>query len=65
MNLPGFTAEASLCQTSERYHMVMTPALAADGREVLPQFCYSPVPGVFCCYTPWFGWNCRRLHVLE
>ena len=64
MTIPGFTAEASIYKTSERYHMVRTPGVVADRGEVVPQYCYSPRPGTFCCYSPWFGWTCRHLFTL-
>jgi hypothetical protein len=37
MNMPRFTAEASLYQANERYHMVEILVAPADGRKVLPQ----------------------------
>ncbi len=65
MNIPGFTAEASLYQTSERYQMAGVSHVLTDGRQVMPQFCYSPRPGLYCCWTPWFGVQCRLLHFIE
>jgi len=37
MNMPGFTAEASLYKPSERYKMVGTLATLAGSAEVVPQ----------------------------
>ena len=37
MNMPGFTAEASLVKTSDRYHLVASRAPVAGSRLVLPQ----------------------------
>jgi hypothetical protein len=40
MNMPGFTAEASLYKTSEHYKAVGTPDVLAGGVEIVPQqFC--------------------------
>ncbi len=64
MNMPGFTAEASIYQTSERYQMPGVLHALTDGRQVMPQFCYSPSPGIFCCWILGLGWQCRRRHVL-
>jgi hypothetical protein len=65
MNMPGFTAEASLYKTSEDYHMAGTAAPLAHAQSVLPQWCYTSPSGYVCCWTPWFGWNCRRLLTVE
>lgn len=37
MNVPGFTAEASIYKTGERYEMIRDIGHVADGRAVLPQ----------------------------
>jgi hypothetical protein len=68
MNKPGFTAEASLYQTSERYQMLGVPNVPVDSREVIPQlrgpFCRTS-GGVICCWTPWSGWQCVERHFIE
>ncbi len=61
MRMPGFTAEVSLYRTSERYRM-LTAGTLADGRDVVPQWCYSPRPGQFCCCYPYLGCYCRTIH---
>ena len=60
MSMPGFTAEAALYGSSVHYRAVGTPRSPDRGEEVVPQFCYSPQPGVFCCWLPYTGWYCRR-----
>jgi hypothetical protein len=37
MNMPRFTAEASLYKTSGRYQQVAIPAIGARRQEVIPQ----------------------------
>ena len=69
MNIPGFTAETSLDETSGRYQMVIDPNVPADVRGVVPQlrdqsFCRSS-GGVTCCWTPWYGWQCSQRHLIE
>jgi hypothetical protein len=69
VNIPGFTAEASLYKTSERYQMAEIPNAPAVGREVVPQlrqqtFCRTS-GGVTCCWTPWYGWQCVERHLIE
>jgi hypothetical protein len=68
MNIPGFTAEASLYQTSERYQMVGVPNVPVDGREVRPQLRHPlcrTSGAVTCCWTPWYGWQCVERHFIE
>jgi len=54
MNMPGFTAEASLYETSGRYRMASTGVLAAPilSQAVLPQQIWCCVDG-YCseCYV--------------
>ena len=69
MNIPGFTAEASLYETSDRYQVVGVPNVPPDGREVVPQlrpqtYCRTS-GGVTCCWTPWYGWQCFQRHTIE
>ncbi|HEV2915790.1 MAG TPA: hypothetical protein VGX92_21085 [Pyrinomonadaceae bacterium] len=68
MNIPGFTAEASLDKTSKRYQMVGVSDVLVDGREVIPQlrqpYCRT-IGGVTCCWTPWYGWQCVERHFIE
>lgn len=61
-NIPGFTAEAALRQPSVGYQMAGAREALTDGRQVVPQWCYSPRPGLHCCWTPWLGWRCFRFH---
>ncbi len=49
-NMPGFTAEVSLCKTSGHCHMIET-ARASESREVLPQLAVGVDPYCFNdCY---------------
>lgn len=41
MNMPEFTAEASLYKASRHYHMEATPTIGATGKAILQQ-------GVYC-----------------
>jgi hypothetical protein len=49
MNIPGFTAEASLYQVNERYHMVEILVTPADEGKVLPQLVCVYDRGSRCC----------------
>jgi hypothetical protein len=58
--MPGFTAEASLCQVSERYAIARPLVATADGRRILPQLCYQDSDGYICCWSWMLGvWKCR------
>jgi hypothetical protein len=55
VNMPGFTAEASLPTTDERYQMLGTLDPDASHGRVVPQFCYRDCVGGYCiwrCYGP-------------
>ncbi len=55
MNVPGFSAEASLYKTGERYNGLRAPATLANGvAQVLPQFCYRR-GGYICCWESHTG----------
>jgi hypothetical protein len=41
MNLPGFTAEASLYRTGERYKLEGVGANGARTQAVIPQICFT------------------------
>ena len=59
MKMPGFTAEASLYQTSEVYEHSMVWISSADGQEVMPQG-PPPPPGSSPGYFPDpHGYYCR------
>jgi len=48
-HMPGFTAEASLYTTAERYRLpYFSTSVAASGK-VLPQICFSNEGGTTCC----------------
>jgi hypothetical protein len=50
MNIPGFTAEASLYTSEERYRMARLSPLVAESGIVLPQFCFTDDDGRrICC----------------
>ena len=53
-NLPGFTAEASLPNTAERYRLLGAPDPDASDGKVVPQMmrCYWECHGGHC------GWYC-------
>jgi hypothetical protein len=55
MNIPGFTAAASLYQAKERYQMTETLVAPADGSRVLPQWVICS--GGCCCTS--FGCFCQ------
>ena len=72
MNMPGFTAEASLYHTSERYQFVPSWIEGTGGQEITPQQDFippTPMPPFlrcspctfgrqFCCPPPGFGLRC-------
>ena len=59
MNMPGFTAEASLYQANERYQMIGTLVAPEDGRKILPQqVCH--VSGAYICCCMWGVCRCFR-----
>ena len=58
INMPGFTAEASLSEATEHYHMLGSCTVRAGGGVVLPQqlrtlwdFCHTDMEGRIteCC----------------
>ncbi len=61
MRMPGFTAELSIAASDAAYNNVYRGGSSAAGAAVSAQFCYSPHPGLFCCYWPWTGWTCHVL----
>lgn len=67
MNLPGFTAEASLCQAKDRYYAAEASSDLRNGqRIIIPQariildgFCIGN--GSYCCFRDANGkWWCGR-----
>jgi hypothetical protein len=65
MNMPGFTAEASLKQTTSRYKMTEDSRKPKSGKVVVPQarildgFCIGN--GSYCCFRGLDGkWSCGR-----
>jgi hypothetical protein len=71
MNMPGFTAGASLYKTSERYQLASNWLEGPGGQPVIPQQDFVPLPriGIFsctpcmygqqvCCPPPGFGLAC-------
>lgn len=65
MNLPGFTAEASLDQTSNRYIMAEPSDDRGNRDQIIPQarildgFCIGN--GSYCCFRgPDGKWSCGR-----
>jgi hypothetical protein len=59
MNLPGFTAEASLYKSSKTYQMTLTSASLSNSSEVIPQrYCYRRGCLFCCCYDGGYGCNC-------
>jgi hypothetical protein len=72
MNMPGFTAETSLNETSERYQLVASWIEGTGGQGITPQQDYIPPPPLpsvfrcspcadgrqFCCPPPGFGLRC-------
>ena len=66
MNIPGFTAEASLF-TSLTHGREMGHPLRVDVERVVPQLRDGPVCqpdgfGRLCCYDPYVGYYCFRVH---
>ncbi len=56
MNIPGFTAEASLYQASRCYQMTGDPGRHGSGEGIIPQ-----APIILDCFcTPNFGFCCCR-----
>jgi hypothetical protein len=55
MNIPGFTAEASVCKTPGNYQMAGTPNDLAGNRGVVPQisFCRRAFRGCLRGYQPY------------
>jgi hypothetical protein len=55
MNMPGFTAEASLFRSHERYQFPVNHVARADTRDIVPQvwFYFPPWDGrIFICLPP-------------
>jgi hypothetical protein len=52
MTMPGFTAGASLYETSARYHMTGAPDALAEAGRVSPQVTFRPITlGATCTST--------------
>ena len=49
MNIPGFTAEASIYQKDEGYHTTRALDAPTDGKTILPQMVCSYSGGARCC----------------
>jgi len=67
-NIPGFTAEASLYATEERYSFAYDPV--TDITRVLPQrYCYPVGRGMYmCCDCDFDGCRCEGAglgHILQ
>lgn len=65
MNMPGFTAEASLRQTSNRYILAECAHDVRSSERIIPQarvlegFCFRD--GSYCCFkNPDGTWTCAR-----
>ncbi len=66
MNLPGFTADQSLYQTSASYRQSGSAGIAGDGSAIAPQFCvYLPCvslpSGRICIRLPILGRRCLTI----
>lgn len=66
MNMPGFTADESLYQTVEWYHMGGMSEYMMGSGEVLPQLCASSPclnlnVGRFCVNLPVLGRRCVNI----
>jgi hypothetical protein len=66
MNIPGFTAEASLCKSTDYYretafrsqvHLQEIVLQLRDGPR-----CQPDGQGRICCYDPYRGYYCFRIH---
>jgi len=63
--LPGFTAATSLLGPLNQYAASSNSDTSPNTRAIVPQSrCYSPQPGVICCWYPWAGWLCIHRHIL-
>jgi len=61
MQIPGFTAEASLYTTEGRSRRAyFSPSVAASGK-VLPQFCFTNGRETSCCYCYGGSCHCKTL----
>jgi hypothetical protein len=62
MNLPGFTADASLYQTTNRYNMTGDSRNLRSGEGVIPQArvldCFCLPSGRYCCCRAEGRWTC-------
>jgi len=65
MNIPGFTAEASLYRTVRQFNPAETSAAFARRKTIVPQarilegFCFRN--GTYCCFkNPDGTWTCGR-----
>lgn len=63
MNIPGFTAEASLHQTSNPYNMTRDSSNLWSSEGIIPQLpivlrCFCTPNGRFCCCRDGRGWVC-------
>jgi hypothetical protein len=69
MNIPGFTAEASLYQTHGHYRVAGAPNNFAGGEEILPQLCVGLSSGelywcrLFCAYCRFYGYYCWPCYI--
>jgi len=65
MNIPGFTAEASLSKSAEYYQKEGASQFYAQ--KIEPQLrdgrrCEPDGLGNICCYDPYLGYYCFRRH---
>ena len=59
-HMPGFTAEAALYRTRERYRHIGSPDAQISRGEVHPQLCRIR-GNTLCCLVPGLGWDCREI----
>jgi hypothetical protein len=57
MNMPGFTAEASLYTTTEHYEWIRNPSVEAGKHGVIPQQFALPYPSCWIEYCFYVGEN--------
>jgi hypothetical protein len=61
INIPGFTAEASLYTAGERYRMAHFSLSVGEGGIVRPQFCFTDDDGrTICCESFGDFFSCSR-----
>jgi hypothetical protein len=56
MNMPGFTAEASLCKTNGRYRSIEGQSRGSGWPGIIPQFSLDSGWGDRC--PPGYFWHC-------